>query len=74
MVRLLFKYTTTIGIRENRVTRYVLDRTEETLHTKYGDVRVKKSSGYGVVRKKAEYDDLEKIALENQIDISEIEL
>jgi hypothetical protein len=73
MIRLMFKHTTTIGIRENSVKRYVLDRTEETVHTKYGDVRVKKSSGYGVVRAKAEYDDMEKIAIENQIDMSEIE-
>jgi uncharacterized protein (DUF111 family) len=29
---------------------------------------------YGVVKAKAEYDDMEKIAIENQIDMSEIEL
>lgn len=72
MVQLIFKHTTTIGIRENILNRYTLDRREKTVHTEYGDLRIKESTGYGVVRKKAEYDDLEKIAIENNIDISDI--
>ncbi len=74
MVRLIFKHTTTIGIRENRLDRYILDRTEKTVPTEYGNIRVKESKGYGVTRTKAEYNDLEKIALENDIDISDIKL
>lgn len=74
LVHLIFKHTTTIGIRENISNRYVLDRTEEVVSTRYGDVRIKKSSGYGVVKRKAEYDDLEKISKENSIDISDIKL
>ncbi len=74
MVRLIFKHTATIGIRENRLDRYVLDRTEKTIATEYGSVRIKESKGYGVTRTKAEYTDLEKIALENDIDISDIKL
>ena len=74
MVRLIFKHTTTIGIRENSLNRYILDRSEEIYPTQYGDVRVKTSKGYGVCKIKAEYDDLEKIALENDIDISDIKI
>lgn len=74
IVETMFKYTSTIGIRENVLNRYVLNRSEDIIHTKYGDVRVKKSEGYGVVRTKAEYDDLERLALENNIDISKIKL
>ena len=74
MLGLIFKHTTTIGVREYITNRYTLDRTMETTHTQFGDVRVKRSSGWGVSRIKAEYDDMEKIARENNISISDIEL
>lgn len=72
MVKLIFKHTSTIGIRETVCQRYVLDRSEEVVHTQYGDVRIKKSEGYGVKKIKPEYNDLEKLAIENNIDISDI--
>lgn len=74
MLGLIFKHTTTIGVREYITNRYTLDRTMETTHTQFGDVRVKRSSGWGVSKVKAEYDDMEKIARENNISISDIEL
>lgn len=70
MIQAIFKYTTTIGIRENRISRYVLDRHIETLETPYGAVRCKVSSGYGVERRKYEYEDLSRIAREKGISIS----
>ncbi len=73
MVRLIFKYTTTLGIRELRLGRYGLSRSEETVNTEYGEVRVKRSSGYGVTKLKAEYDDLRRLAVENGLDITDIE-
>ena len=72
MVRLLFRHTSTIGIRETSCRRYVLDRHVETVDTGYGPVRVKTSSGYGVTRRKPEYDDLAEIAKRENISISEI--
>ena len=54
----MFKHTTTIGIRENTSNRYVLTREIDKIETPYGDVRIKKSSGYDVKRQKFEYDDL----------------
>jgi uncharacterized protein (TIGR00299 family) protein len=71
MIRAIFKHTTTIGIRESNLCRYVLDRHMETVETPYGVVRYKVSSGYGVERKKFEYDDLSRIAKENNISIAE---
>jgi len=71
MVSLIFRYTTTIGIREARMHRYVLDRSVTTLETPYGAVRRKDSSGYGVTRSKYEYEDLARIAEENGISIAE---
>lgn len=73
-VSLIFKHTSTIGIREHISNRYVLDRQEVTLKTNYGEIRGKKSSGYGVTKTKPEYDDLHKIAEKNDISISDIEL
>jgi len=71
VVRAIFKHTTTIGIRESKFRRYVLDRRMEKLDTPYGPVRCKISSGYGVERRKYEYDDLARIAGEKQISIAE---
>lgn len=62
LVRAVFQYTSTLGIRENTFRRYVLDRHMETVQTPYGAVRCKVSSGYGAQRKKYEYDDLSRIA------------
>ena len=70
-VRLIFKYTTTIGIRELVSERYILDRREETLDTPYGKVRCKRVSGFGVERSKLEYEDLARIARECGISIAE---
>ena len=72
IIRLLFAHTTTIGIRENLLRRYTLDRTEETLQTPYGPVRRKRSSGYGVERVKYEYEDLARIARERGSSLNEI--
>lgn len=73
IVKLIFRHTTTLGIREMTSKRYMLERQEETAHTEYGDVRVKKSSGFGVVKSKVEYEDLREIALKNNIAIGDIE-
>ena len=72
IIGLLFKYTTTIGVREAVTHRYVLDRKTETIQTQYGEVRRKVSSGYGVSRSKYEYDDLSRIAKEQNISLDEV--
>lgn len=72
MVRLLFQHTTTLGIRERLCNRYILDRTEKTVETTFGTVRVKEVTGYGVHREKPEYEDLAKIAREQNLLLSEV--
>ena len=71
VIQAIFKYTTTLGIRENLLRRYVLDRHIETVKTAYGPVRCKISSGYGVERKKYEYEDIIRIAAEKGLSIEE---
>ncbi|MBP5163014.1 MAG: LarC family nickel insertion protein, partial [Spirochaetales bacterium] len=73
MVRLIFKHTSTIGIRENTMRRYTLSRSTEELSTPFGTVRVKKSEGYGVSRCKVEYEDLAAIAKAQGLSIEEVE-
>ena len=71
MVRLIFRYTSTIGIRELISERYILEREEKSIDTPYGQVRYKEVSGYGVKRFKFEYEDLARIAAEQGISISD---
>lgn len=72
VIKTIFKHTTTIGIRENKLQRYILEREIKNIQTKYGNVRCKVSKGYGVTREKYEYDDLTKIAKETGKSIQEL--
>ncbi|MCH5348965.1 MAG: nickel pincer cofactor biosynthesis protein LarC [Oscillospiraceae bacterium] len=72
IIGLLFRHTTTIGVREAMTRRYVLDRKIETVQTPYGEVQKKISSGYGVSRVKYEYDDISKIARENNMSLDDV--
>ena len=74
VLKSIFKHTSTIGIRESICKRYVLDRVEKSVKTNYGSIKIKESFGYGVVKKKAEYEDLARLAQENNISISEIKI
>lgn len=64
LIGLIFKHTTTLGIREYVCKRYTLARSQRTEETPQGPVRIKRSEGWGVVREKAEYEDLARIARE----------
>lgn len=72
MLALLFRHTTTIGVREIKMQRHVLDRKITALDTPYGIVHRKESTGYGVARTKYEYDDLAAIAWERNISIEDV--
>lgn len=69
IIETVFKYTTTIGIRENMMKRHVMDRHIETVETEHGPVHCKLSTRYGVTRKKYEYDDIARIAKEKGISL-----
>ena len=61
-INAIFKYTTTLGIRENIYNRYTMLREIKKIDTPYGEVRVKSSYGHGIKREKHEYEDLAGIA------------
>ena len=69
---LMMKYTTTLGIRRQDMSRYVLDRKIETVSTPWGPVRVKTAEGMGVKKRKAEYDDLAELARRTGLSLEEI--
>ena len=72
MVSLLFKHTTTLGIRESISKRYTLTRTMKEHENPYGVVREKIAEGYGLKRGKLEYEDLAKIAREQGMSLEDV--
>ncbi|MBR4404335.1 MAG: nickel pincer cofactor biosynthesis protein LarC [Clostridiales bacterium] len=56
--KLIFEHTTTIGIRYTAMDRFKLARHGEKVMTKFGEVSMKVSEGFGVTRVKPEYDDV----------------
>lgn len=72
IINSIFKHTSTIGLREIETKRYVLNRDISKKSCNLGEVRVKKSSGYGTFKEKYEFDDLSKIAIENSMSLKEV--
>ncbi|MCM1568621.1 MAG: nickel pincer cofactor biosynthesis protein LarC [Roseburia sp.] len=72
MLQLIFRHTTTLGIRESVCNRYTLNRRERIGNTPYGTVRIKEAEGFGVRREKPEYEDLARIAREQRISLWEV--
>ena len=60
------------GIREKFCNRYTLERKVEAVDTPYGTIRRKVSSGYGVQRRKYEYEDIANIAKSNNLSIAQV--
>lgn len=72
LIKTIFRYTSTIGLRESVSRRYTLNRAEESVQTQFGEIRKKISTGYGVTKEKYEYDDISRIAGENGFSFSEV--
>lgn len=68
----IFKHTSTLGIRENIMNRYTLEREFVKNETPYGTVNEKVVKGFGVSRSKYEYSDLARIALEQNCSIEDV--
>lgn len=63
MARIVFKETTTLGIRFRKESRKILEREECPIKTKWGEVRIKKGYMDGkIVNAAPEYSDCKKIA------------
>ena len=71
MLSLMFKHTTTLGIRETAFKRYYLTRKSAVIASDFGQIGIKHSEGFGTSKSKAEYDDIAKIAREQNISFRE---
>ena len=71
-LRLIFKHTTTLGIREYITHRYILNREDNEIHTTIGRVRIKTAHGFGVQKSKPEYEDIAKLAREKGMSIDDV--
>ncbi|MDO5397212.1 MAG: nickel pincer cofactor biosynthesis protein LarC [bacterium] len=72
MIELLFRYTSTRGLRYSSADRAKLTSSFYEKETEYGAVKIKKSQGFGTVREKPEFDSMKKLAEENGVSIEEI--
>ena len=72
MVKLLFRHTSTLGVRETIWDRYMLERETKLANTPYGPIHVKKAWGWGVQKVKGEFEDVAKAAREHHVTIDQV--
>jgi len=73
LLRILFRETTTFGVRAREVTRYCLEREWVTVDTPYGRVRVKVARLAGqVVTASPEHEDCKRLARETGVPLKDI--
>jgi len=73
LTQLIFTETTTLGVRRREETRQTLARRWESVHTKWGDVRIKIASMNGTVTNYApEYEDCRRIAAEQHVPLKAV--
>ncbi len=73
LAKLVFRETTTIGIRTRREQRYVLPRRHEAVQTQWGEVRMKIAQINGSVSNYApEYEDCRRIAEQHGVPLKAV--
>ena len=73
IIRILFKHTSPLGVRECRMPRYILQRETQTAKFEDGTIRLKTAQGFGVKRAKFEYADIAALAERRAITLAEAE-
>ena len=70
---LLFRETSTLGVRTRTEQRRVLDRSHSTVTTPYGEVRIKTAALDGVItHAQPEYEDCHARAIEHRVPIKQV--
>ena len=72
ITNLILRHTSTLGVRVSQTRRVVLRRTESSKETPYGMVRIKNASGNGFTKSKPEYEDIAKIAGDNDMTLTDV--
>lgn len=70
--KIIFKETTTIGIRMYKVQRECMDREIKSVETHYGTVRVKYSKLGDITKAIPEYEDCKSLAIKNNVSLNEV--
>ncbi len=71
--KIIFKETTSFGIREYQTKRTMLNRTFKTVSTKYGDIKIKVGEYQGeIITESPEIDDCITLAKKNNVSLKEI--
>lgn len=72
---IIFKNSTSIGVREYEVSKTMLGRHEKEIETELGKVRVKYCSFEGrEVRVKPEFEDVKRLAVQHGLSLGEVEI
>lgn len=72
LTEILFRETTTLGIRKSVSSRYCMDRETMRVKTRCGDIRVKIASSEGIRKISPEYEDCRAIALNTGLPLKEV--
>lgn len=72
MAALILRHTSTLGVREKSCLRRMLPRSEKTVQTPYGSVRIKTAEKAGIKKSKIEYEDAARIARSEHIPLAEV--
>jgi uncharacterized protein (DUF111 family) len=73
LISLIFAETTTFGVRSYAAQRRTLPRESVSVHTKFGDVRIKLSRINGHIRHVApEFEDCRKLATEKNVPLHQV--
>ena len=72
MTHLILRHTGTLGVREKSCLRHKLPRTEKTVQTAYGSVRIKTAQSEGIKKSKIEYEDAARIARSQNIPLADV--
>jgi len=73
LIQLIFSETTTLGVRRREESRQTLARRWESVHTEWGEVRIKIASMNGTVTNYApEYEDCRRIAAEHHVPLKTV--
>lgn len=72
LTALMFRHTTTLGVRRYQLSRAVLDRRTEKVDTPLGTIERKHAEGFGVTREKWEFEQIANLARKSGKSLFEI--
>jgi uncharacterized protein (TIGR00299 family) protein len=72
IMHILFKETTTLGVRRQTVERICLPRSFETVETPFGSIHIKVARWDGIEHRMPEYEDCRKAAEKNNVPLADV--